>query len=362
MFKFKRQLNKLYAMCAIGNFSLGGASWVALLAARGFSLLEIGFLETIFHITSLTFEIPSGMLADLYGRKKMMIASHCMAVISAVIMIVSGDFREVAVSICFSALSYNFASGSGEAYAYDGMKRYGMEEAYEHFTSMKMILYRIFNGAALLCAGFALIIGYKAANTADALLNLVCIAIALSLEKEPMVKKGEKRTLSAEVKRCFSESFRLLAGNREVQKIMVCNSLVGALAILLGFFLQARLPQTGLPDVLLGPVLFVMGLGGIVGARMVLLLKSWNYRKVAMLCLVTVIFGVAAERTGICVLLCIGGFLASFSDDVIQIRSDALLNEMIPSEQRATLISVSSFCFSVVMIVLSPIAGWFFGG
>lgn len=360
--KMKKQLNKIYAMCAIGNLSIGGASWVALLAARGFSLVEIGFFETIFHITSLTFEIPSGMLADVYGRKKMMVLSHVMSVVSCVLMIVSQGFFEVALSICFSALSYNLASGSGEAYAYDGMKSCGIEAEYEKFSANKVILYRVFNGAALLCAGLALVIGYKAANAIDAVLNLVCIGIGLSLAKEPeRACPAVRRNLWREIRKCFAESYRLLAGNRKVTKIMICNALVEAFAILLAFFLQARLPQAGLPEVWLGPALFVMGMGGVLGAKVVVLLKRWKYRKVALVSLGVVVLGVLAERTNMWPLLCAGGFMANFADDFVQIRSDALLNDMIPSEQRATLISVSSFCFSVVMIVLSPLAGWFFG-
>ena len=45
------------------------------------------------------------------------------------------------------------------------------------------------------------------------------------------------------------------------------------------------------------------------------------------------------------------------SDDALQVRTDAILQEMFPSEQRATLISMESFTFSVIMIALSPLAG-----
>lgn len=65
----EKQIKKLYLSSILGNLSLTGA-WVAILAARGFNLVEIGYVETIFHITSLIFEIPSGVLADVFGRKK----------------------------------------------------------------------------------------------------------------------------------------------------------------------------------------------------------------------------------------------------------------------------------------------------
>ena len=72
--KIKRQIRGLHIFSALGNLSLTGA-WVTLLAARGFSLVEIGLAETAFHITSLLCEIPSGILADVFGRKRMLIVS-----------------------------------------------------------------------------------------------------------------------------------------------------------------------------------------------------------------------------------------------------------------------------------------------
>lgn len=40
-FNIKKQVGKLYGITATGYFQIAGASWVALLAARGFSLLKL---------------------------------------------------------------------------------------------------------------------------------------------------------------------------------------------------------------------------------------------------------------------------------------------------------------------------------
>ena len=64
--------------------------------------------------------------------------------------------------------------------------------------------------------------------------------------------------------------------------------------------------------------------------------------------------------TGNYYVMLIGGFIGAFSDNFLQVRTDILLNSMIPSEQRATLMSVNSFAFSVIMIVLSPVFGLLF--
>ena len=45
--------------------------WLLYLSSfKGMTLVQIGFLEAIFHITSFVFEVPSGALADRFGYKK----------------------------------------------------------------------------------------------------------------------------------------------------------------------------------------------------------------------------------------------------------------------------------------------------
>ena len=85
----KKQMNKLYMVTSVGYFQIAGASWVALLALRGFSLLEIGMLESIFHIVSFCFELPSGVFADVFGRKKTLVLSQVFSLLSGIFMILS---------------------------------------------------------------------------------------------------------------------------------------------------------------------------------------------------------------------------------------------------------------------------------
>lgn len=48
---------------------------------------------------------------------------------------------------------------------------------------------------------------------------------------------------------------------------------------------------------------------------------------------------------------------ASMANAALYPLQSEAINSRIPSEQRATLISVSSMCFSVVMIVIFPLVG-----
>ena len=372
MLKIKKQINLLYITSILGNLSITGA-WVAILAARGFSLVEIGLAETVFHITSLIFEIPSGMLADMYGRKKMLLVSHIMAMIGNMIMVFSDGLGLVCLSFVFHALTYNFASGSGDALAYDSLKSVKQEAQYEKYSSKQMIIYRVGTAISTLCAGAALFMGYRLAYLLSALTHVVtflvtCGLVEVKVEEVVHTKEKETRSLDKQVFTCllkelvwyFINSLLFLKNNPKAAKLMFANSFVGAVDILLLFFLQAKLSLAGLPDWGLGIALFLMEMGGIAGAKLILKVKRVQYKVIFVFCASIVVLGVFFEHFGIVPVMVLGGFLSAMADDALQIRTDARLQDLFPSKERATLISISSFTFSVIMIVLSPLAGHFF--
>lgn len=369
----KQQIRTIYGISALEALHIAGASWVALLAARGFSVFEIGILESIFHVVSMCFEIPSGAVADAFGRKRTMAASEVLMILSILGMLCSGTFWSVAAAIGISALSYNMVSGTREALAYDTLKENGQEQEYDRFASMEMVIYRLGSATAVFCAGLALILGYRRAYLLDLGMRSVCLLLTLGL-REPKLKEKEERngnakqdaeregevsksseSVSEKLKNCVVESLRFLRSHPETIGIIALNSLIGAVATLLLFFLQARLPVYGLKTGLLGPALFFMSVGAACGAKAITFFRKKGYKSIAVIsiCGVLAAFGILYTKQPY--LICLGGFLAAFSDDFLEVRTDVLLNEKIPSAQRATLISVCSFAFSVVMIFLSPL-------
>lgn len=408
MFNLRKQIRLLYTTGILGNLSITGA-WVVIMASRGFSLVQIGFAETVFHITSLLMEIPSGMLADVYGRKRMLALGNVMAITGDVITALSGNFAVACMSMPFHAMAYNFASGSGEALAYDSMKLEGKEAYYERYSSNQSIIYRVASGISTLLAGVALWLGYRKAYLISAVTGLLTLYFTLKLveirieetdnagensiendgtendseedngtenngtenigeednstENKSVENNSDKASVGTAVKKLidyFVESIRFLIKNPKATKLMFLNSFVGAIDILLLFFLQSKLRTAGISNWFLGVALLTMELGGVVGSKLIVRFKRVRYIYLFIICTVGVLTGVMLEHTGSVIPMVLGGFISSLCDDAIQIRTDAKLNDMFPSEQRATLVSISSFTFSVIMIVLSPLAGFFF--
>lgn len=359
MQKLRYQIPKLLSLSALGSFRLGGV-WVALLAARGFSMVEIGVAEGVFHIASLLFEIPSGVISDVFGRKRSLVLGRLMGLISSLLMVVSRGLPDVCLSLVFGAFSYNFESGAREALAYDSLKAQEQEARYLRYSATDMAIYRVGGASSSLLAGFSLMLGYRIANMLDAIMDFLCMLVALTLKEVRLEPIQDMDRAGTRIARCVRESIGFLLTQKRARRIMLANAFAGAISILLSFFLQAQLPLAGLKHAYLGPALFIIGLGGAAGSRFALRAAKIRYAHLYALCLGGTLLGLWLGISGLPLMMIAGGFIAGAFDDLLQVRTDALLNDQFPSSQRATLVSVSSLCFSLVMIVLSPLAGWMF--
>ena len=242
--------------------------------------------------------------------------------------------------------------------AYDSLKLAGQEEDYHKFASTEMMLYRITNSTATLCAGLALWLGFRKAYAVDIVFSLAAVLIACSLKEVQLGERQNNGNVFQDLINVIKESWKFLMTNKNAKRIMVVNALIGAISTLVLFFLQAKLPLAGLNHAMLGPALFVMGLGAAMGSRAVSHFPDSPYKKVVTAVSLCLLLALGMTFTKNPYLMIGGGFIGAFADDFLEVRTDVILNEMIPSEQRATLISVNSFVFSVIMIIMSTLLGW----
>ena len=351
----KNQVRKLLCLEAVWSFRLGGSLWVLFLGLRGFSMAQIGLAEGFLHLVSLFGEVPSGLAADLLGRKKVLALSQGLFVLSAAMMLLSQTFYGVLLAMALEALGYNMASGTREALTYDSLLEAGEENYYLTLSSRQNMLYRGGSALATLLAGAALTLGWRASYAIDMLFSLAGVALAASLT-EPVVHTKEEETPGT-WKDYVKATVYFLRRDRSAVWLMLFNAVVGAAAILLGFYLQDALPRAGAPAGLLGPLLLMKGLGGVIGSRLAAPLGGLKRRRGWGICTAMVAGGFLLASTGNFLLMALAGLLAAVGDDGLELQVGEELNRRFPSSQRATLLSVSSLCFSLTMVVLSPLGG-----
>lgn len=360
----QRQLHRLNGFGFLSCLRISDAVWVVLLATRGFSLWEIGVAEGIFHVVSLVCEIPSGMVADLIGRRRSLVAAGISGIVSALLMAFSVDFTGVCLSMAFSALAYNFISGSDEALLYDSLLQVGRQDDYlsvsARYTQAQNLGSMLSNGASLLAA----ILSFAHFYLLDAAVCGARVLTALRL-KEPTVTKAQAsrqqhpfRELGDRFQKHIRGAWCFFRSCPRVTPVMLADGLIALPGYLTLMFLQQRLSELGLSTIWLGLPIIGISLSRMIGVAVGKRLRPRHLRALYVGCALLVGLGTICAGAAPMLPAVLGAMVAAGGMDAWVLHLQRYLNKMFPSDQRATLVSINMMVYSLLMIFVSPLAGW----
>ncbi len=110
----------------------------------GLSLEQFALLNTVWAVTIVLAEVPSGALADLLGRKRLLVAT-CLLMVFEMLIIGIVPLGNGTVIFCaflgnriLSGLAEAMASGADEAMAYDTLVEAGIEEQWPRVLDIQM--------------------------------------------------------------------------------------------------------------------------------------------------------------------------------------------------------------------------------
>lgn len=186
----KKQLRCIYLSNFFSGLRITDAVWVALLAARGFSLWEIGLAESVYHIVSLLCEVPSGMAADLLGRKRALVAGGILAVLSSLLMAFAPGLFLICAAMGLNALSNTMFSGTDTALTYDSLKQAGQEEQYLAVAANRSQIGMLASALGSLASTLRRFLRFSGFYLASALFSSIS-TLAMLLLKEPVVTEAQ---------------------------------------------------------------------------------------------------------------------------------------------------------------------------
>lgn len=371
----KKQMVRMYLYEAALSFRMVDAVWVIFLLERGFSLAQAGIAEGVYHITSMIFEVPSGMAADLFGRKRTLILSGIAGICSAIFMTLEGWTGFVYCSMIFSALALNLASGTEEALVYDSLLEAGREDNYKKVWANSSLIARTASAFACAASPVAIMMGFKYTYYISAFLCF-CTILAVSGVKEPVVtKRQEMRSRNSNGKsgKCQQQQIKAELGNRLKKHIietggfiknhpktmvkLFANAALACPCYLIMMYLQEHLVNCGWPKSFIGIPMLVIPLAGALGTRIAVKNKS-GLSKALLIC--GVISGVGTCLVGssaLIIVLC-GACVQRICEGFAEIVVSENVNKDFTSDHRATLVSVDSMCYSVLMVIASPVTGF----
>jgi MFS family permease len=329
----------------------------------GLSLTQIGILLGILSTAQIIFEIPTGAIADIYGRKFSVILGNCLTGSTIIgIMFVKNFWLLCGLYFLWGA-SFTLTSGSYSAWFVDllkknkkGKKMHDVNSFQSAFASVGVIFAGII--AALLVKYFGLIIIWSFSGIA-----YIVAGIMLLFAKSDNIAKKKFKLINSwqitynQIKNSGKEIWQndnlfylILAGCFCVMAIIFAGDLT----------FYPLIKSAGFPDHYFGYLISLCFSFGLfipfVTKKMIDKMggtKKYLIGILSLLVLFTIPIIWIKSLYGYIILFMIGYWLFLFYGPA----RFTLFQSFVPSEKRATIDSVRSMAYALVIIIITPLVG-----
>ncbi len=360
--RYRRNIGLAYAFSFCLSLSFTHGIWMIYLAEKGFSLVQLGLLEAIFHITSFLMEVPTGSVADIWGRKASRIAGRLCYALSLVCMFHGSTFLLQVGAFVLSALGYNLESGAGDALLYDSLLLDEQQSRYIKVKGNDELINQIGSICSFLLGGYLASLHFGIAFYATVATGVAgfCIALFFIEPEFDSEKKREKTSVFKSV--LFSLKSQILDSGKVFRKtprigfLIVFSESLFAFMVCLFFYLQNHWTDQGFSPAAIGIVFSLRAaIAAVFSVKAHAIEQRMGQRGLLVGCplmLLVTLWGVALTPYSMAFYV-----LSASIEGLLIPTISTYLNQLIPSKFRATILSFQSMAYSLFMIAIFPLVG-----
>ena len=330
------------------------------------SIKDVLILESIYYISVVILEIPSGYFSDKFGRRKTLIISSLFFTISYFLFgFLDPTFSLLVIAQLFLAGGMSFLSGTDTAFYYESLKVANLDNQYINLEAKVQTLKQIASAVAVLLGGFmgsiSLQLGYQ--------LSFIFVVPALIISW----RFTEPNNLTLENKTNFLNQLKLVVNEvkkPELKWIFIFSINLFILAHVPYEFYQSYLQLLEKNDMSFGVHAaiysgIVFSLTRLFGAYASKMSPHWMKKYgLKKLCITAIIFQIliiASMAFVLHFLIVLIILLRSFSMSLTAAPINAAIAPRVSATNRATYFSfqslVSRLSYSVTLLFLSWVVG-----
>jgi MFS family permease len=364
-------VRRTYYVLGFGNTLAASLIWgvnTIFLLDAGLTNFQAFAANAFFTAGMVLFEVPTGIVADSWGRRASYLLGTVTLAVTTVLYVwlwrIEGPFWAWAVSSALLGLGFTFFSGATEAWLVDALRATGWSGSLDEVFARG----QVFMGVGMLAGAggggyLAQVAGLAAPYLLRAGVLVLMFVLAAVLMRDLGFTPERGGGYRAEISRIAGRSVEYGLRVRPVRWLMLAAPFTGGAGIYVHYALQPYLLElwgdetaygiAGLAAALLAAAQIV---GGLVTprlrrafARRTSVLLATLGLSVAAVLLIALIPGFWA----VLALVVVWGLLGAAALPVRQ----AYLNGMIPSRERATILSFDSLMTSTGGVVAQPALG-----
>ena len=354
---FEGNIRKSYVYRFLMNFQLWWPIWVVYLQQqRGLSFTQITLLDTPFFVLIVLAEVPTGAIADRFGRKTSLMLASTLFAIAVFVFGIADNYVVILASYTAWGLAQTFQSGADAAILYDSLKQIGREDDFQHINGR---LWALTSFAVLI----AMLIGAPIASATSlsfpiilsAGVGLLAVPVAFSMHEPRHQREDSEEDYFRTVVHGIREAWR----TPPLRYIILFSGVLFTATFTPMVFMQPFLRHHGVGIGDLGFWQAPVRAAGIFSALMTARFIGRAGERAAFLAMPVALGGCYLALAGIDHLLVYAAFLpvgmvAGMQNPVLA----TYVNRRIPSERRATILSVQSVVGSMMLAASEPTGGF----
>jgi MFS family permease len=351
---YRGNIWRLFAVQALLMFILWVPIWVVFLQRKGLSLTQVGLLEGVAWTITASLEVPTGAIADRWGRKASIAVGASLYGLAMFLILAEALSPAFLLGYALWNSSTAFVSGADSALLYDSLKADGRAAEAAKQSGRYAAVNQASQGIASLVGAAIATVDINLCFAICGILAFAAAALVLTIHEPPRTSEdgehvGYWKNLETAV--------RIAARRPVVRALVLLNATILTIPLVVYYvLLQPYSLGVGLPLAALGIVVIAVQLSTVVASWLAhrtegrFALTSVVAVALAVLIGATAILAAAPSIPALALMLAVA-LVPALLTPLLSAR----LNDLIPSGQRATILSLGALLFELGLAVAMPL-------
>jgi MFS family permease len=331
-------LSKIYAFKFFDDLIFIYPLYAVMFVDYGLTGLQISIILAVWSITAFILEVPSGVIADKYSRKHILFFAQIARIVGYACWLIFPNFIGFLIGFIFWGVKSAFTSGTFEALVFDELKQANRDSEYTKIIGRA----RSFAFVAILLASFGASVAIHFGYSFVLAISLVSLTVSsISIIILPKAKRFEstnEKKYFSRLKQGFSDSVR----NPLIFKLIIFISISLALGGAIDEYWPIFGEQVGLAKyaiaIFIGASSAIQAIASVIAYKFSHLSNRIFYVAFALNGILLLIASLIFKPATVLFLL-----VFSFLFKIIDVVFEGEIQNVIPTAQRATILSVKGF-------------------
>ncbi|EOH8689080.1 MFS transporter [Enterococcus faecalis] len=329
--------------------------WINYLKYNHYSIVEIGFLQTLLTLTMFLSELPSGLLTDKFGAKKIMYVGHFLICLYLFFMMLNINIAFITLGFMFYGIGLALISGSDQTLIY----QYKPEQSYQKKIGKYMAISIVGLIVSSFIGGYLSTISWTSIFLIGIITQLISIVILMGIKlgyRKFDLKKREKVSFIR-----LLISLKSITSQKHMKYLLITISIFqSTISVLLNFSQLVLLDKninTFNTSILISLALVCSAVSSLSIEKISIKIGQNVSTGVFLIVLAAAFFLFSSSET---LLVIISFLLINFSFEFIDTSLNTVVQELSSDKIRTTLISgINTLTAGIMFVETSIISALF---